>query len=200
MGIAPPPPPPIALAAATFRYTPTQEIFAASSLFSDADAATAFVIQASEMFQMKADNEVGPYKVIACDDSMTAPKRHMLALVHTELKSFLDRLKELCVRFARSLFVFVCVRACARECVRVCACACRGGAGWGGAGRGQCPQQLSSPTATRQMATAAKPPPEHRNTGHPHPRPKNPNDPGKPAHNKILPPKQTNLRTSHTPQ
>lgn len=78
-----------------FCFRRIDEIIQASSLFSDADASSALVIQAQEVLQMKADNEVGPYKVVTCDDSMAHPKRHLIALVHTDLKVFLDQLKRL---------------------------------------------------------------------------------------------------------
>ena len=42
---------------------------------------------------MKADNEVGPYKIVTCDDSMARPKRHLVALVHTDLKKFLAQVR-----------------------------------------------------------------------------------------------------------
>jgi factor associated with neutral sphingomyelinase activation len=84
-----------ALPISKFCFKRVEEIFAAASVFPDPEAASSFVLQATEILQMKADNEVGPYKVVACDDSMQKPKKHLIALQHTDLKTFLAQVKEL---------------------------------------------------------------------------------------------------------
>jgi len=78
-----------------FCFRKIDDIVAASSLFSESDASSGLVLTCSEILQMKADNEVGPYDIVNCDDSMTNPKRHLISLVHTDLKPFLEQLNEL---------------------------------------------------------------------------------------------------------